>query len=132
MAKMTRPRTKAEILAEQALRDKEYYEELVRNWFPRLMAVMMEADEISVPDTESFRILIRGNYSNNVQYDLPVNLDPDDNSFNDTIYCLQEFEDMIVARKLKEEKERIQAQLRNSGLSKLSHDEKVALGLMTK
>lgn len=124
-------KTKAEMLAEQELRELEYKEDRIKNWFPRLMAVMTEADELSVPDTESFRVMIRGNYLNNVQYDLPVKLE-DNEWFSDNLYCLEELEDMIVARKLKEDKERLQDQFRRSGLAKLTNEEKVALGLVTK
>ena len=124
-------KTKAELLAEQELRELEYKEDCIKNWFPRLMAVMTEADELSVPDTESFRIMIRGNYLNNVQYDLPVKLE-DNGWFSDNLYCLEELEDMIVARKLKEDKERLQDQFRRSALAKLTNEEKVALGLVTK
>ena len=120
-------KTKAELLAEQELRDHEYRMECITNWFPRLMAVMAEADEVYVLDVNTFSIKMRGRLVA-VQYDLPAQL-MNDKNFQDNMYTLEEFEEMIAAKREAEERERIQAALRVSALAKLTDEEKIALGV---
>lgn len=123
-------KTKAEMLAEQELSELEYKEDCIKNWFPRLMAVMTEADEVYVLDVNTFSIKMRGKFGA-VQYDLPAQL-MNDKNFLENMYTLEEFEEMITAKREAEELRRIQAVIRAQALAKLTNEEKVALGLVTK